>query len=193
MAYQACYDYFLQIIYFGFGFNPDFDTSKEYKELLKNGCRKNDLISKEIHGENIIERTDSQFTTNISNHRKHNPSFDAFYKQYCRYDGFKSDKQYGISSWANCIKHQGGFITKELFDSELNSHLSFYSNDSSLSFSTEELYAHKPTTHEAVERLIKQNEKIVEISEWMFEQFFPKRRIEAFQTRPLPVENQILS
>lgn len=194
LAYQACYDYMLQIFYFGFGFNKDFNDTETYRHIINKDCRLRFIDIKE----NQVIKTKQDFKCNkfekdLVEYCNQDTHFKEFFIKFYNNRQFLNHPEYGISQWANCIKHQGGFLTTELFDNELKRHLSFYSNDSSQSFSTSELYAHKPTTEEVIKRLREQNKKIVGIAEWLFEQFFPKRQIKAFQTRPLPIDNQILS
>lgn len=183
IAYQACYDYFLQILFFGFGFNDDFSTSEQYRNLIKNDCRLSTLKKEKGKSERISVST--KFADDIIKHRQNCAEFDVFYKKFSSLTGFVSDSNFGIAQFANCIKHQGGFITKELYTSYRANNLYFVSDDGS-SFDTSEIYAYRPDLQDVIERLSKQNAKIVEISYWLFDTFFPVRKIQTFQTHSLP-------
>lgn len=193
LAYQACYDYMLQILFFGFGFNIDFNDSETYKKILKNDCRLHTYEKRQIGEETEIISVDTQFATDLKTFCSQNDKFKSFYQQFNKYRAYVNDEKNGISHWANCIKHQGGFITKELINSQRNHNLQYFSEDSTQYFSTTELYAFQPEVEEVIEKLINQNKKIVEIANWLFNQFFPERKIEAFHTRQLPKGTQILT
>lgn len=185
LSYQACYDYFLQILFFGFGFNKDFSTSKQYRNLIKNDCRLSTFNDVEVNGKSERVSVNSQFANDIIEHCKNCGEFDAFYKKFLSLTGFVSDPDFGIAHFANSIKHQGGFITKELYNSHRNNNLYFASEDG-CNFDTSEIYAYRPSLQDIIERLKQQNSKIVEISYWLFDTFFPKRKIKSFQTHILP-------
>ncbi len=193
LSYQSCYDYFLQILLFGFGFNSDFRTSKEYRKLIKDECRLSTFDHKEIDGIKEQIKIDSQFTKDLNLFSLSNEEFCKFYSQFKNYYDFRNHNKYGIAEWANCIKHQGGFITEELYNSHRSHNLLFQSADSSESFSSEAIYAHLPSISEILTRLFWQNEKIVEISNWLYETFYPIRKIEAFHTYYLPKDKIMLT
>lgn len=185
LSYQACYDYFLQIVFFGFGFYNDFSTSEEYKRLIKK-CRLNPNNIIAINPKYNENGRTKDFEKRINDFCCRNSDFMNFFREfYYRYK-FLNDETFGIGNWANCIKHQGGFLTQEFYDSQHSNNLLFYSNNSEVCFSTAELYAYKPSIDEIIKRLKKQNEQIVSISDWLFECFYPTRKIESFQEHPLP-------
>lgn len=186
LSYQSCYDYFLQILFFGFGFNDDFHSSTEYRKIIKNDCRLIDHDTVEKDGKKYRVEVDSKFCKRIKEYSEANSDFKIFYSQFQSYFDLRSNQKHGISHWANCIKHQGGFITKELYESHRFNNLFFQSNDNSISFSTSEIYAYRPPISEILERLYFQNEKLVEISNWLYDVFFPVRKIAPFQSHILP-------
>ena len=82
LSYQSCYDYFLQILLFGFGFNSDFHTSKEYRKLIKDECRLSTFDHKEIDGIKEQIKIDSQFTKDLNLFSLSNEEFCKFYSQF---------------------------------------------------------------------------------------------------------------
>lgn len=186
LSYQSCYDYFLQILLFGFGFNDDFQTSKEYRKIIKNDCRLKDHETIMKDDEKLRVEVDSAFTKKIDKFSESNKEFKVFYQQFKTFYNFRTEDTYGISHWANCIKHQGGFITKELYESHRSHNLFFQGNDDSNSFSTSEIYAYRPALIEVLDRLYFQNDKVVEIANWLYDVFFPIRKIPPYKTYSLP-------
>lgn len=193
LSYQSCYDYFQQILLFGFGFNSDFHSSKEYRKIIKEECRKDTFEPKELGGIKACIQTESQFTKDLNLFSSKNEEFNTFYSQFNTYYHYRNHDKFGIAAWANCIKHQGGFITEELYNSHRSHNLLFQSTDGSDSFSSEAIYAYRPPISEILTRLFWQNEKIVEISYWLYETFYPIRKIEAFNTYYLPKDKIILT
>ena len=159
LDYNACYDYFEQIIYFAFDFFPAFKTAEEYCDILKNRVKRTVLN----YSKNIIE--ESEFGKDIKDLKNKNEEAKLFFKQYGEYKKFRFDDIAGIADWANNIKHQGGFWFKEILDGTA---IIGDNND----FTTRILYPYSVPFKDVLDRLIQQNKKIVEISEWLFSYIF---------------------
>lgn len=159
LDYNACYDYFEQIIYFAFEFFPAFKTAEEYRDILKNGVKRTVLN----YSKNIIE--ESEFRKDIKDLKDKNEEAKLFFKQYDEYIKSRYDKNIGIADWANNIKHQGGFWFKETLKETA---IIGNNND----FTTRILYPYSVPFKDVLDRLIQQNKKIVEISEWLFSYIF---------------------
>lgn len=188
-AYNDCYDYFRQVIYWGFGFYTDFNTSEQYLKELKN-CIDSKHEPDELTGK--IVRVDSNFTSKARKYQEQCPEFKTFMKQYYKFQGFVSDNKIGIGSIANCIKHQGGFITLEMFNKHRFNNLLFTSENGDSYFDAKQIYAYILPTQEILNRLYSQNDKIVEISFWLFEHFFPTRKIAPYNSHALPKSKILL-
>lgn len=188
-AYNDCYDYFRQVIYWGFGFFEDFNTSEQYLKELKNCIDfKND--QDELTGK--IVRIDSDFMSKVKEYQELCPDFRTFMKQYFKFQGIVSDNKIGIRSIANCIKHQGGFITLEMFNKHRFNNLLFASENGDSYFDAKQIYAYILPTQELLSRLYRQNDKIVEISFWLFGHFFPTRKIAPYKLHSLPKSKILL-
>jgi hypothetical protein len=192
LAYQACYDYALQILFWGFGFNDDFSSTKEYSKQLKDKCRPNS-ITKNKAGESVM--TDSEFTNKLNNFSSKNQEFNAFYEKFKKQREYANDSKYGINSWANCIKHQGGFVTKEFYNNFKSENLLFESkeNTTTPSFDTQILYRYIISKAKIIEVLEKQNNHIVEFAQWLYHCIFPQRSVPQYNSTPLPNGNILLT
>lgn len=164
LDYNACYDYFEQIIYFAFDFFPDFTTVDEYKKILKNKCRRKEVVK---IGQDYIEK-DTEFQSDI-NELKNDVEAKKFFKKYDKRISFVSDEIFGIRQWANNIKHQGGFWFKEDL---VNQGIVNIIGKKDYIFSTENFLVYQVTHEDAFIRLLKQNKNIVEFAEWLFSYIF---------------------
>lgn len=155
LDYNACYDYFEQIIYFAFDFFPEFYTHDEYLKILKSECRR---------------YKNSNFLRNIQSLIESNQEAKEFFEEYDKRRTFVNDESYGIREWANNIKHQGGFW----FEENLKKHsiTKCVGDNGSCLFSTENLIVYKVSYEEVFSRLLKQNEQIVEFANWLFSYIF---------------------
>lgn len=154
LDYNACYDYFEQIIYFAFDFFPEFYTRDEYLKILEYECRrdKNKNFARDIK---LLITNDSEAKT--------------FFDEYDKRRTFVKDKTFGIRQWANCIKHQGGFWFQEnLYNQDFVKCM----KDGKDIFSTEILLAHKVSHEDAFKRLIEQNKNIIKLANWLFSYIF---------------------
>lgn len=165
LDYNACYDYFNQIVYFAFDFFPDFSNVEEYRKIIKDKCRKNDYIKV---GNEYVQK-DSEFENDIKELISTNSEANKFFKEYRKRSYFVNDKTFGIRQWANNIKHQGGFWFKESLDKQ---GIVKCMKDGKEIFSTETLIAYCTSHEDIFKRLIKQNNNIVELSNWLFSYIF---------------------
>lgn len=169
LDYNACYDYILQIIYFGFDFfNIKIDSVDTYKRLLKEKCKLQEL--KDIDGHRVS--INSEFANDIEKLKSTNPEAKRFFDAYNQFVSFAADEKYGIRQWANNIKHQGGFTAKEvLFKNDFH-HIINFDEDNNITFTTEYLFPFIPTFDEILLRLEAQNHRIVQFSLELFDYMF---------------------
>ncbi|WP_321425889.1 hypothetical protein [uncultured Bacteroides sp.] len=99
LDYNACYDYLLQIVYFGGDFFSELTSEDGYaQELKKCNWSKQSIFRKEID-KIISEKKDIPLT-----------KFRDFYNGR----GSDNKTEYPLANWANQLKHKGGFIIDEL-------------------------------------------------------------------------------
>lgn len=154
LDYNACYDYILQIIYFGFDFCCPIGSKSEYIKQMSEDCK-----LKTINKDTGVSE-DSIFQKEINKLRRENSEADTFFKQF---DAFKKDihkKKKTIQYWANNIKHHGGFVVEELLDRNKLARIVSKSNEC-VAFDTEYIYPLITTFEEIDSRLAYQNDKIV--------------------------------
>lgn len=157
LDYNSCYDYILQIIYFGFDFCSRVDSNKNYISQMKDDCR---LII-EDNSNNERKLIDSPFKTNIQNIKKQNSNARDFFKKLKEFRSNLRKSDYDISEWANSIKHRGGFIVDELLDKKTLARVT--SNDKNGEELFDSAYVFSTITFDEIkERLAKQNSLIVE-------------------------------
>ena len=117
LDYNACYDYILQIIYFGFDFCCPIGSKSEYIKQMSEDCKLK-----------VVDKTsgvseDSNFQKEINKLRLDNSEADAFFKQFDALKRALRRKGKTIQYWANNIKHHGGFVVEELLDRNKLGHL----------------------------------------------------------------------
>ena len=169
LDYNTCYDYILQIIYFGFDFfDIKIDSVDAYKRLLKEKCKLQEL--KDIDGQRIS--VNSEFANDIEKLKSTNQEAKHFFNKYYQFANFAADEKYGIRQWANNIKHQGGFTAKEVLFKDGFKHIINYNEDNNITFTTEYLFPFIPTFDEILLRLEAQNHRIVQYSLELFDYMF---------------------
>lgn len=112
LDYNSCYDYILQIIYFGFDFCSAVDSNESYVSQMKNNCRLS--IVKEANS--CRQLVNSDFKNKIEELKSSNPVAKDFFRQLKNFRSSLQKKDVNITEWANGIKHRGGFIVDELLD-----------------------------------------------------------------------------
>lgn len=102
--YNSCYDYILQIVYFGFDFNKPISCRSEYLKELKN-CRyiKN-------------QKTSKTFYTEFEKIALKNPDAQDLFE---RLNTFYFENKGKLRDWANKLKHQGGIELDILYTKPL--------------------------------------------------------------------------
>ena len=165
LDYNACYDYFEQIVYFAFDFFSDFYTAEDFRKIIKEKCRRYDYIKV---GNEYVQK-ESDFENDIKKLVSTNFEAKIFFKDYRKRSNFVNDSTFGIRQWANNIKHQGGFWFKENLNKQ---GLVKCMKDGREIFSTETLIAYCISHEDAIKRLVKQNNNIVELSNWLFSYIF---------------------
>ena len=160
LNYNACYDYFEQIVFFAFDFFPDFGSAREYKKILKE-CTRSSIRKK---------GKDSTFTTDIMKLKKVNSEARLFFDKYDKERQFVNHTLFGIRKWANSIKHQGGINFSEC-EKDYGYIICQNSHGDTL-FTTKSLKTYQITNEQIYTNLFQQNEKIVEITRWLFNYIF---------------------
>jgi len=106
LSYHACFDYIIQIAYFGFGFHETIKTNAEYQSELK-GCRfGTGKKSFRLVFNHLLARID--FTQEVP------IQVSAAKELYERLVKFYDQDRKSINSLANQLKHQGSLNIAEL-------------------------------------------------------------------------------
>jgi hypothetical protein len=155
LDYNACYDYLLQIVYFGCDFFDEIKSQKDYKENLKQ-CTW--TCKKEKNG--FKDRIDKLEQTR-------NDDFKAFLKKLCKFYGCKDNNKYPLAFWTNQIKHKGGFIIDELEPHgpkiEIINRIT-----GEIVFSSDSVKPISTSLKKIEECLIYHNDKIVEFADFLY-------------------------
>lgn len=154
LDYNACYDYILQIIYFGFDFCRPIDSKSEYIKQMSEDCKLK-VVNKDT---GVSE--DSLFQIEINKLRTYNLEADVFFKQFDALKKALRRKGKTIQHWANNIKHHGGFVAEEVLDRNKLARI-VSKTDECVLFDTEYIYPLIVTFDDVDSRLIYQNDKIV--------------------------------
>ena len=178
LAYNACYDYLEQIVYFAFDFFPFIKSEADYIQAVSRCIRKDKRLE---NGREILEKSD--YANDIEKLKVTNQEASSFFSKYNKMRKYRFDGINGIGDWANNIKHQGGFCFKELLTP--SGHTVAVAS-SEVVFTTKILTPYTPTIKEAIERLINQNRKIIELSNWMFEYIFGDTTVIDFSPKQKP-------
>src|SRR5574344_854750 len=173
LDYNACYDYFLQIVYFAFDFYEPIKSKEEYKNQIKNEC----VYSK--YDNKTGERYDSVFMKNIKRVKEENSIACEFFNEYNKKVGFVSDNKFGIKQWANNIKHQGGFRAEKIFTKD-SAFIRCVDKKGNIIFTTESFSLSIESVEEIEKRLQKQNEYIIDTANWLFEYIYGDTKIITF-------------
>lgn len=156
LDYNACYDYILQIIYFGFDFCSRVDSHESYISQMKNDCRR--TVEKNENGKRVL--VDSPFKQKIDELKTVNDRAKDFFSTYDRFRRSSYKPDVTILNWANNIKHHGGFIVDELLDRKRLARITTSNNEGEIFDSA---YMFSPITFSEIEKkLHKQNALIVE-------------------------------
>jgi hypothetical protein len=142
LDYNACYDYVLQIIYFGFDFCSTVLSKEDYYRQMKDECRWNKIKNKMY----ALQET--------------NVIIKSFAKDFVNFRSSIQKSDISILEWANSIKHHGSFIAEELINKENVSRIFSINSNENIIFDTEFIFQ-TTTFHEIEKRLEKQNEIIV--------------------------------
>lgn len=166
LDYNACYDYILQIIFFGFDFCSRVDSNQSYISQMKNNCRL--TIEQLENGKRVL--ADSPFKQKMSELKQTDTKAKEFFKAFKNFRNSLLKSDVVISDWANNIKHQGGFIVEELLDRKRIARITTSNKDGEIFDSS---YVFSPTTFSEIEdRLCKQNALIVEFLIYLQDSIF---------------------
>ena len=161
---NACYDYILQIIYFGFDFCSRVDSKENYHKQISEDCR---LMIRTKEDNQLVK---SPFAEKIEELKNTNPIIKDFFRKFKKFRGSLMSSDISIMDWANNIKHQGGFIVEELLDKKKLARISSH-NEDGIIFDT--AYIFPATTFPEIERrLFRQNEIIVDYLTYLHEAIF---------------------
>ena len=166
LDYNACYDYFLQILYFAFNFFTPFDNKEEYKRRLKEECKISQQSKIAIITDKYEDIKGKSFAKAIKGLMLTNNSHKSFIKEFFERCEFVNNKDCGIREWANNIKHQGGFCLVE--NTHENGYVDCVDDEGKLLFSTKFLIPFDVKYSDVLERLEKQNNHIVDTANWLF-------------------------
>jgi len=144
LDYAACYDYILQIVYFGFDFFEDVNSVKDYRRNLEN-CK-----LKKIK-ERVKELDESSLL------KAYIGSLGCFYK-----GKYKKN----LTTWTNTIKHRGGFSINGLNDSYVNIECSNKSGESL--FDSTYVEPLLTSFQDIIDCLEWHNDKLIEFAENLF-------------------------
>lgn len=166
LDYNACNDYILQIIYFGFDFCSRVDSHESYISQMKNDCRR--TIEQNENGKRLL--VDSPFKQKISELKRTNDKAKVFFNTFKEFKSNLRNSKGSISDWANNIKHHGGFVVEELLDKNKLARVQTYNSgektfDSSYILTT-------TTFSEVRDRLFKQNTLIVDFLNYLQDSIF---------------------
>lgn len=178
LDYNACYDYLEQIVYFAFDFFPPIKSEEDYIKTISKCIKKDKRLE---NGIEFLEKSD--YANDIEKLKETNQNASIFFSEYNKMRKYRFDGKNGVGDWANNIKHQGGFCFKELLTP--SGHTVAVAS-SEVVFTTKILTPYTPTMKEAIERLINQNRKIIELSNWMFEYIFGDTTVIDFSPRQKP-------
>ncbi len=158
LAYSACYDKILQIIYFGFHIAEDFNNRKEYESQLCK-CRYQVVI-------NQLKSSESPTASELAN------KLEVFYKT----------ERPKVNKYANLIKHKDGITIKSLktyignikIGAEVqckkeNDKYEFFVTDHK-SFDLTMLYPEEIDMNECIDMLIEQNRLIHDFTDYLYHQ-----------------------
>lgn len=99
-GYNACYDYILQIIYFGCDFfDKEIKSQKDYNYYLQQ-CRFSESSKFKKEVDKLIGNQ--------------NDDFKVFLNNLCVFYESRNDKNHPLADWTNQLKHRGGFIIDEI-------------------------------------------------------------------------------
>ena len=147
LDYNACYDYVNQIVFFCFNFGEEIKSKKN----LEKQVRSVKSFFGEITRNKLSYKRDSLIATNaIAN---------TFFEKLEKFFNNRTK----LSRWANCIKHHGGFATKELLDQ-----YDIASIETSGGFSLSWAYQECPERQVVYDVLLTQNNIIVEYVNGLF-------------------------
>lgn len=191
LDYNACYDLVKQIIFFAFDFfelPQEPITPKVYWNWISKDCRDDESKSRRDNKGKGHRNNKSKFSKDIERICNINASANSFFEEYDEFQNKVQNEEYGIRDWANNIKHQGGFINQELHNKRAA--IMILDKNHEEIFSTEHIFPFTPTLLEIKNRLIKQNEVIVEYSiklvDYIFEgcNEFPNGKEKKFSVYP---------
>ena len=168
LDYNSCYDYVLQIVFFGFDFCPLIKTSDEFIEAMKNECKYTRTDSNN-RGEEIVIPT--PFKRKITQLKTIDPNAKFFFKQLKDFRRRLLCSSANINEWANTIKHRGGFLTTEIIDCTKFSRVITVDNNRAPIFDSSCLY--NPTSFPDIEnRLFKQNSILTPFIDYLQDSIF---------------------
>ena len=153
LDYNACYDYILQIIYFGFDFCSPIYNKADYITQM------GQCVLKYEEGEPV-----SQFAKDMD--AMANSECEAaknFIEELGTLKKALKKNNARIQHWANNIKHQGGFVVDDLLDKKaLARIITRRTTDNITTFDSAFVYPIIATFDKIHNRLLKQNELIID-------------------------------
>ena len=106
LSYQACYDYIVQIAYFGFGFHRRIEKPMEYRSELRHCSFGNTKDSFRMVFKDLLNQTNK-----IDVLPDYITSAQSFFNQL---EDLYDNQRKEINAWANNLKHHGSLSIKEL-------------------------------------------------------------------------------
>lgn len=148
LDYNACYDYLLQIVYFGGDFFDEIKSSKDYaKELRK--CIWNQNSKFKIRVQEMVSEGNEPLIS------------------ICKFYEDRNNETNPLADWTNQLKHKGGFTIDELEEHHIEITVLNKKTGKTV-FSSDYI---KPicVTFEDIEKcLVNHNDKIVEYAEFLY-------------------------
>ena len=156
--YNACYDYFLQIVYFGCDFFSEISSKKNYKENLKQ-CKWTNKKKDKDKAE-FKDRIDELI-------KNRNDDFKDFLSDFCSFYEYKNNNTYPLTNWTNQLKHRGGFTINELEEDQIKITILNKKTGKTV-FSTDYIKPICVSFQEIEKCLVNHNDKIVEYAEFLY-------------------------
>lgn len=156
LDYNCCYDFVLQIVYFGFDFCSPIKSDKDYIEQMRDYCKLSKTIECQC-GKRVSANT--SFKDKIEELKSTNPQAKDFFKKLRNFRQSLRKNNVDISDWANTIKHRGGFIVDEVIDtSKMACTITIDKNDEVVFDSS---YTFHPISFSEIERRLQEQNVII--------------------------------
>lgn len=153
LDYNACYDFVGQIIFFCFDFFDNLDSKEDLSKCIRT----------------ISIDDNRNFIRTFRKLAEQDAEAQLFFEKFQLFLEYNVPEKSinDIRTWANTIKHRGGFITKDML---LSRHVASIKTDKG--FTLDWLYEEAPTSQEVYNRLEKHNDHIVDYAEELLSYIF---------------------